>query len=144
MEQRVSLITLAVADVGRAAGFYGALGWQRVPSQEGIVVFDLLGQSLGLYPRAHLARDMGLDEDALGTGAMTLSHNVADTGAVDAILALARAAGAEILREGHDVFWGGYIGYFRDLDGHIWEVSHNPFAPLSPQGAFRWGGYGAG
>ena len=49
MEQRVSLITLAVADVGRAAGFYEALGWQRVPSQEGIVVFDLLGQSLGLY-----------------------------------------------------------------------------------------------
>ena len=143
MEQRVSLITLAVADVGRAAGFYEALGWQRVPSQEGIVVFDLLGQSLGLYPGAHLARDMGLDEDALATGAMTLSHNVADTAAVDAILALAKAAGADILREGHDVFWGGYIGYFRDLDGHIWEVSHNPFAPLSPQGAFRWLGYGA-
>ena len=142
MEQRVSLITLAVADVAASAAFYEALGWRRAEAPEGLVVFDLIGQSLGLYPRADLARDMGLDEDALGHGAVTLACNVRDKAEVAAVLDEARAAGAEVLKEAHDVFWGGHIGYFRDPDGHIWEVAHNPFAPLRADGAFRWSGYG--
>jgi len=141
MDQRVSLITLAVSDVARARAFYLALGWTQVESPDGIVVFDLLGQSLGLYPRADLARDMGLSEDELGTGAATLACNVSDKGDVASVLKQAEAAGARILKEPHDVFWGGHIGYFADPDGHIWEVSHNPFSPLREDGAFCWNGY---
>jgi catechol 2,3-dioxygenase-like lactoylglutathione lyase family enzyme len=141
MEQRVSLITLGVADVAASAGFYEAMGWRRVESPDGIVVFDLIGQALGLYPRADLARDMGLDEGELGTGAATLACNVRDKAEVAAVLAAAKAAGARVLKEAHDVFWGGHIGYFADPDGHVWEVAFNPHAPLSEAGEFRWNGY---
>ena len=141
MDQRVSLITLAVADLARAAEFYTALGWARQDSDEGIVVYDLPGQSLALYPRADLARDMGLSEAELGVGGMTLACNTRDRAEVARIMERAEAAGARILRPAHDVFWGGHIGYFADPDGHIWEVAYNPFSPLSPEGAFRWSGY---
>ena len=142
MEQRVSLITLGVADVARSAEFYRDMGWHRVDSPDGIVVFDLLGQSLGLYPRADLARDMGLDEDELGTGGATLACNVRDKAEVAQVLDRAGAAGARILKPAHDVFWGGHIGYFADPDGHVWEVAFNPFSPLREDGAFRWQGFG--
>ncbi|WP_322865461.1 VOC family protein [Aquicoccus sp. G2-2] len=142
MEQRVSLITLGVRDMGREAAFYDSLGWQRVEAQgEGIVVFDLIGQSLGLYPLADLARDMGVAEERLGCGAATYAHNVREKAEVARIIEAARAAGAEILREAHDVFWGGHIGYFADPEGHIWEVAFNPHSPLSDTGEFRWSGY---
>ena len=142
MEPRVSLITLGVEDVARAAAFYEAMGWHRVESPDGIVVFDLLGQALGLYPREDLARDMGVAPETLGAGGATLAHNVREKHEVAEVLAAAEAAGARILREAHDVFWGGHIGYFADPDGHVWEVAHNPFSPLGPEGAFRWEGYG--
>ncbi|SEQ60839.1 VOC family protein [Thalassovita taeanensis] len=141
MEQRVSLITLGVEDMDRAAAFYEALGWGRVEAQEGIVVFDLIGQALALYPRADLARDMGLEPSELGTGGATLANNVRTKAEVSEVVEQARAAGARVLKEPHDVFWGGHIAYFADLDGHVWEVAHNPFSPLSPEGAFRWSGY---
>ena len=141
MDQRISLVTLAVADPDRAAAFYQALGWTRVESEPGIRVFDLLGQSLALYPRADLARDMGLTEAELGTGGMTLGYNTRSKDEVSQVMARAAAAGARILRPAHDVFWGGHIGYFADPDGHIWEVAFNPFSPLSDEGAFRWAGY---
>ena len=142
MEQRISLVTLAVADPDRAARFYEALGWTRVDSEPGIRVFDLLGQSLALYPRADLARDMGMSETELGTGAMTLACNTRTLAEVAQVMAEAEAAGARILRPAHDVFWGGQIGYFADPDGHVWEVAFNPFSPLSAAGAFRWAGFG--
>lgn len=142
MDQRVSLITLGVADVAASTAFYDALGWSRVDSPDGIVVYDLLGQTLGLYPRADLARDMGLSEDEIGTGASSLSCNTRSRDEVAQVLAQAQAAGARVLREAHDVFWGGHIGYFADPDGHIWEVAFNPFSPLREDGAFRWNGYG--
>jgi catechol 2,3-dioxygenase-like lactoylglutathione lyase family enzyme len=142
MEPRISLVTLAVADPDRAAAFYQALGWTRVESEPGIRVFDLLGQSLALYPRADLARDMGLTEAELGTGGMTLGYNTRSKDEVSQVMAQAAAAGARILRPAHDVFWGGHIGYFADPDGHIWEVAFNPFSPLSDEGAFRWAGFG--
>lgn len=143
MEQRISLITLAVTDTARAAAFYEDLGWHRVDSPDGVIAFDLLGQTLGLYPRDDLARDMGLRPDQLGTGGMTLSHNVPQKSDVAALLAQAKAAGAKVLKPAHDVFWGGHIAYFSDPDGHIWEIAWNPFSPLRTQdGAFRWNGYG--
>lgn len=141
MDQRISLVTLAVADPDRAAAFYEALGWTRVESEAGIRVFDLLGQALALYPRADLARDMGLTEAELGTGGMTLAYNTRTRDEVAAVMDRAATAGARILRPAHDVFWGGHIGYFADPDGHVWEVAFNPFSPLSAEGAFRWAGY---
>ncbi|MDE4131995.1 VOC family protein [Phaeobacter sp. QD34_3] len=141
MEQRVSLITLGVPDMERAAAFYEALGWQRAQSPDWVIAFDLMSQTLGLYPLDKLAEDIGLPVAALGTGAMTLSHNLRSPQEVDALMEAARAAGAEILRPAAEVFWGGYIGYFRAPDGHIWEIAHNPFSPLSEDGAFRWNGF---
>ena len=141
MEQRVSLITLGVPDMDKAAAFYTALGWQRADSPDGVIAFDLISQTLGLYPLAKLAEDIGLPVADLGTGAMTLSHNTRTPQEVDALMARAAEAGAEILRPASEVFWGGYIGYCRAPDGHIWELAHNPFSTLSAEGAFRWNGY---
>ncbi|WP_420568122.1 VOC family protein [Thalassovita sp.] len=143
MEQRISLITLAVEDVARSAAFYQALGWKQVETPDGMAVFDLLGQALGLYPRADLARDMGLEPDQLGSGAMTLAHNLRSKDEVAQIFELAIAAGARGLKEPHDVFWGGHIAYFADPDGHVWELAFNPFSTLRNDGAFRWNGYAA-
>lgn len=142
MEQRVSLITLAVDDIDHAASFYDALGWQRQATPDGMVVYDLLGQSIGLYPKADLARDMGLDLSELGSGAMTLAFNTRSKDEVAQIVDAARAVGARILKDPHDVFWGGHIAYFADPDGHVWEIAFNPFSPLREDGAFRWSGYG--
>ena len=141
MEQRVSLITIGVRNLENSAAFYEALGWRREETPEGIVTFDLIGQSLGLYPLENLAADIGVPVDTLGQGAMTLAHNVRDKDEVAQVLARAEAAGAEILRPASDVFWGGHVGYFRAPEGTIWEVAFNPFSPLSPEGAFRGAGY---
>jgi hypothetical protein len=141
MEQRVSLITLGVRDMDTAAAFYEALGWQRADSPDGVIAFDLIGQTLGLYPLAALADEIGVPVESLGQGAVTLAHNVRTRDEVAEILAAAKAAGAEILKPAQDVFWGGHHGYFRAPDGHIWEIAHNPFSPLSDTGAFCWNGY---
>lgn len=140
MEQRISLITLGVRDISAQTAFYTALGWNAVDSPDGVVAFDLIGQTLGLYPLEDLARDMGLTLDALGHGAITLAYNVREKAEVAPLMARAEAAGARILKPAHDVFWGGHIGYFADPEGHIWEIAHNPAAPLGLDGAFQWNG----
>lgn len=141
-EQRVSLITLGVSDLERAAGFYEAMGWHRVPSPDGVIAFDLIGQTLGLYDRKALAEDLGVPVDSIGGfSGITLSHNVRKAEDVAPLLARAEVAGGRVLRPAGEVFWGGFIGYFADLDGHVWEIAHNPFSKLSPEGEFRWEGY---
>ncbi len=142
MDQRISLITLGARDVAAQATFYDALGWTRVETQDGVIAYDLLGQTLGLYSLEKLAEDIGLPPDALGTGAATLGYNVRDKALVADILSRVEAAGGIILKPAADVFWGGHHGYFKDPEGHIWEVAHNPFSPLNEDGAFRWNGYG--
>ncbi|MDC0660706.1 VOC family protein [Leisingera sp. SS27] len=141
MEQRVSLITLGVPDMEKAAAFYETLGWKRAESPDGVIAFDLISQTLGLYPLAALAEDIGLPAEAPGTGAMTLSHNTRSKEEVAQLLAAAEDAGAEVLKPAQDVFWGGHHGYFRSPDGHIWEIAFNPFSPLAKDGAFRWNGH---
>ncbi len=141
LQQRVSLITLGVRDMARAAAFYEALGWARVDSPDGVIAFDLIGQTLGLYPLQALADDVGVPVESLGCGAMTLGHNVREKGDVAAVLAMVEAAGGKVLKPAQDVFWGGHHGYFTDPEGHLWEVAHNPFSPLREDGAFRWSGY---
>lgn len=143
MEQRVSLITLGVQDMDRSASFYEKLGWQRVPSQDGVIAFDLIGQTLGLYPKDMLAQELGIPADAIGGfSGITLAHNVRTKSDVGIVLEAAEAAGGQILKPAQDVFWGGFHGYFADPDRHVWEIAFNPFSPLSSSGAFRWQGYG--
>jgi catechol 2,3-dioxygenase-like lactoylglutathione lyase family enzyme len=140
MQQRVSLITVGVKDLAKAAAFYEALGWARVESQDGVVAFDLIGQTFGLYPLDALAEDLGSSVETLGAGRMTLGYNVVEKADVAPILAKAKAAGGDILKPAQDVFLGGHHGYFADPEGHIWEIAHNPFSPLGPNGEFQWNG----
>ncbi|MTI03799.1 VOC family protein [Roseibium sp. RKSG952] len=141
MEQRVSLITVGVDDPETAAGFYEQLGWERVDSPDGVIAFDLIGQTLGLYPLSALADEIGIDVGTLGQGALTLSYNCRTKEDVAQVLSKAETFGAEVLKPASDVFWGGHHGYFRAPDGTIWEIAFNPFSKLGPDGAFRWNGY---
>jgi uncharacterized protein len=129
MEQRVSLVTLGVADVARARAFYEALGWHMdggVDDETDLVAFFQTGGFIvALWERAKLANDSGVD-DRGGWGGVTLAHNVTSPEDVEAVLAEAEAAGARISRPGGKTFWGGYSGVFVDPDGHPWEVAHNP------------------
>ena len=141
MQARISLITLAISDLSRAISFYEALGWKQVAAEDGIAAFDLMGQTLGLYPKEKLAEDMGIDVGEIGGfSGVTFAHNVESSEEVDRLMALASSAGAKIMRPAAKIFWGGYQGYFADLDGHVWEIAHNPFSKLGPNGEFQWNG----
>jgi predicted lactoylglutathione lyase len=133
--QRVTLITLGVADLARAKAFYEALGWRDTRPQEGIVFFQMNGLVLGLFPLDELAKDQDRPYAVLGTGAMTLAQNYETEAEVDVAFARALAAGATPLKAPQKVFWGGYSGYYADLDGHVWEVAMNPFWPLQEDGS---------
>ena len=136
MQQRVSLITLGVVDLARARAFYEALGWVRGNDSDEVVFFRAGGTIVGLWGRAALAEDSGV-EDGGGWGGVTLAHNVRSPAEVDAVIAEARSAGATIAREPGATFWGGYSGVFVDPDGHPWEVAHNPGWTLSEDGAVQ-------
>jgi predicted lactoylglutathione lyase len=137
VEQRVSLVTLGVSDLARARGFYEALGWTSgCEAGSDVVFFQAGGMIVALWSRATLAEDSGVT-DGGGWGGVTLAHNVASPEEVDAILTTARAAGAQIARDGGRTFWGGYSGVFIDPDGHPWEVAHNPNWSLEPDGSIR-------
>lgn len=134
--QRVTLITLGVADLAAARAFYGRLGWvEHGESQEAVAFFQMHGQVLGLFGRADLAADQGRPGALLGTGAITLAQNFATEAEVDAAFAAALAAGGTALKAPEKVFWGGYSGYWADPDGHVWEVAMNPFWPLAADGS---------
>lgn len=125
MEQRLSLVTLGVSDVDAARRFYEALGWAETPRAEGVVFFQVGGMVVGLWSRSDLAEDSGVD-DGGGWGGVTLAHNVRSPEEVDSVVEEARAAGARIVREPAETFWGGYSAAFTDPDGHPWEIAHNP------------------
>ncbi|TWE01590.1 hypothetical protein FB481_111165 [Pseudomonas sp. AG1028] len=135
-DRRISLITLGVADVQASAAFYERLGWTRSSaSQEQIVFIKLKGLALGLFSRDELAKDANLAEAGPADfSGITLAHNLESPEAVDTAMALAVAAGARQVKAPEKVFWGGYSGYFADPDGHLWELAHNPFAPLDEAG----------
>lgn len=138
MEQRLSLVTLGVADLDRSASFYRALGWEPHPSSvPGEVLFyQAAGIVVGLWSRAALAADSGV-MDSGGWGGITLAHNVASLADVDDILAAAQAAGATIGKPAASADWGGYSGVFIDPDGHAWEVAVNPGWTLGADGSTR-------
>jgi catechol 2,3-dioxygenase-like lactoylglutathione lyase family enzyme len=134
MDQRLSLITLGVADVDVARRFYERLGWRVGLDVQETVFFQAGGMIVGLWGRDQLAADSGVS-DAGGWGGITLAHNVASAGEVDHVIEEARAAGARITREPAATFYGGYAGVFVDPDGHAWEIAHNPGFPLGDDGS---------
>ena len=133
MKPRVTLLTLAVDDLERAVTFYrDALGFptQGIVGTEfehgAVAFFDLeAGLKLALWPRKSLAHDAGLTMDGRSSLEFSLGHNVRTRGEVDAVMAEAEKGGATIVKEAQDTFWGGYAGYFKDPDGHLWEVAWN-------------------
>ena len=138
MEPRISLITLGVADLGRARGFYEALGWRASSASTAeVAFFQGNGLALALYGRAALAADAAVPDRATGFSGVTLAHNARSRAEADAIFTEALAAGATSLKRPHETFWGGYSGYFADPDGHLWEVAWNPFFRLDSQGNLR-------
>ena len=135
MEQRVSLVTLGVADVGRARVFYERLGWKGQVVEE-TVFFQAGGMAVVLWGREKLALDSGVeDTSADGFGGMTLAHNVRSPAEVDTVLREAETAGATITRAAGKTFYGGYAGCFIDLDNHVWEIAYNPGFSLAADGA---------
>jgi predicted lactoylglutathione lyase len=134
MEQRLSLITLGVADVARSRAFYEALGWEGESPDGEVVFFQSGGMVVALWSRTALAEDSAID-DLGGWGGVTLAHNVSSPDEVDRVIEEARAAGATVAREARTTFWGGYSGIFVDLDGHPWEVAHNPGWRITADGA---------
>jgi catechol 2,3-dioxygenase-like lactoylglutathione lyase family enzyme len=139
VQQRVSLITLGVADLERSRTFYEALGWTTGAEPGADIVFFQAGcMIVSLWDRSELAADSGV-EDGGGWGGITLAHNVGSPEEVDRAIDEARAAGARIAREGAETFWGGYSGAFVDPDGHAWEVAHNPHWTLGADGSISLG-----
>ncbi|MGD9738823.1 MAG: VOC family protein [Bauldia sp.] len=139
MEQRLSLVTLGVADLGRAVRFYEALGWRRSNADEGVAFFQAPGMVIALWSRDQLAEDAGVSSEGSGFRGIALAHNTRDRAEVDAVLTEAAAAGAVIAKPAAATPWGGYSGYFSDPDGHLWEVAHNPFWTIGPDGGVKLG-----
>jgi uncharacterized protein len=138
MEQRISLVTLGVGDLERSTEFYERLGWRRAFAKaEGIVFFQAGGMVLALYPREELAKDAKVASGGSGFGGMTLAYNTRRREEVDEVLAEAAAAGAKITKAAEEAFWGGYSGYFADLDGYLWEVAWNPGFLVQEDGSIR-------
>ncbi|NVK43157.1 MAG: VOC family protein [Oceanospirillaceae bacterium] len=128
MEPHITLVTLGVANLARAVEFYEkGLGLPLKERNDSVAFFQTRGTLLGLFPRDELAKDIGIEDQGSGFGGITLAHNVDSPERVDRVLDEAVAAGATLVKPGQKVFWGGYSGYFRDLDGHYWEVAWNPF-----------------
>jgi catechol 2,3-dioxygenase-like lactoylglutathione lyase family enzyme len=139
MEQRLSLVTLGVADLERSLRFYEGLGWRRGNQHAEVVFFQLGGAVLGLWSRESLAADADMAPQGSGFGGITLAYNTRSREEVDAVLAEAKAAGATIPKPAEDAFWGGYSGYFADPDGHLWEVAWNPGWTIGEDGGVTLG-----
>ena len=132
--QRVTLISLGVADLERSGAFYKALGWQPAEELPEVTFFRLKGLMLGLIGKEALAAGQGRDGAEFGAGATALAQNFGSPADVDAAFAAAVSAGATALKQPQKTGWGGYSGYYADPDGHVWEIAHNPFWPLDAEG----------
>jgi catechol 2,3-dioxygenase-like lactoylglutathione lyase family enzyme len=134
MKPRISMITLGVRDLAAAVKFYERwLGFPRMESPPEVAFFTLHGTWLGLYGRDALAEDAQVPADGRGFESFALAHNVQSEAEVDDVMRLAIEAGATLVKQPQKVFWGGYSGYFKDPDGHLWEVAHNPHFWVGPR-----------
>ena len=133
MKPRISMITLGVPDLAVAVEFYEkGLGFPRMESPPEVAFFTLNGTWLGLYGRDALAEDATVSAEGRGFESFALAHNVGSEHEVDETVAQAIEAGATLIKIPQKVFWGGYSGYFKDPDGHLWEVAHNPLFWVGP------------
>jgi catechol 2,3-dioxygenase-like lactoylglutathione lyase family enzyme len=134
MKPKISLITLGVADIERSLAFYrDGLGLPTHNHKPGddMIFFAMEGTFLGLFPRDELAKDAEVPAEGSGFRGVCIARNEPSKAAVDATFAEALVAGARQVKAPHDVFWGGYSGYFADPDGHLWEVAFNPLTDLT-------------
>ena len=137
MDQRMTLITLGVADLEASRAFYERLGWRRSVEKAEGVAFYQANIVLALYPRQSLAEDLGMRLNDAASAPVTLAQNVRTRTEVDRVLEEAVAAGARIVKPAADAFWGGYVGYFADPAGFVWVVAWNPHFSLDAQGRIQ-------
>jgi uncharacterized protein len=139
MEAKINIITLGVKDLNTALEFYEkGLGWKRSPaSQDNIVFFPLNGIVLALYPRDLLAEDATISPEGKGFSGITLAYNTKSEKEVDEIIQKVKKLGATIVKDPQKVFWGGYSSYFKDPDGHLFEVAYNPFVEMDENGNLK-------
>ena len=139
MRQKLALITLGVTDLEKAVNFYEkGLNWKKSALSTGdLVLFSLGGIELALYPRKLLAEDATVDDSSSGFSGVTLSYLAKSETEVEEVLAEVKKLGATIVKRAQKVFWGGYSGYFKDLDGHLIEVAYNPFWELNENGDLK-------
>lgn len=138
MEQRMSIVTLGVADLARSREFYERLGWRGSSASSAEIVFFQAGSiALALYPRAELAKDANVALEGYAFPGFTLAFNARTREGVDEVLVEAQKAGATLLKPAQEAFWGGYSGYFSDPDGFLWEVAWNPFFRIAESGALQ-------
>lgn len=134
MKPRISMVALAVADLDRSIAFYrDGLGFPKMDSPPEVAFFNLNGTWLGLMEREALANDAPLSPEGSGYNGFNLIHNVATETEVDQLVEEAVSLGATLVKETQKAYWGGYHGYFKDPDGHLWEVAYNPFAWVGPE-----------
>lgn len=139
MEPRISIVTLGVEDLSRAARFYEAMGLKRHRLDDGVAFFQMGAVILALWPRSDLAADGGLEKlPAFEAGARqpssALAYNTRSDAEVGEVLALAQKAGGVIIKPAQRAFWGGWYGYFADTEGNLWEVAHNPAFAIDESG----------
>lgn len=143
MEAWVSIVTLGVTDLARARAFYQQLGWQGQEVEE-TVFFQAGGLVVVLWGREKVAADAAIADDGTSTfSGIVLAHNVGSREEVDRIVAAAERAGARVTKPPTETFYGGYAGFFRDPDGHPWEIAHNPGFTLHPDGTLTLPDFGA-
>jgi len=135
MRQKLNLITLGVNDMERSTAFFEGLGWKKSPaSVDGLSLFPLGGMVLALHPRNELAKDATVSDEVCGFSGITLSYNANSEAEVNEVLSKVEKLGATIIKPAQKVYWGGYSGYFKDLDGHLFEVACNSFWGLDAAG----------
>lgn len=135
MKPRISMITLGVRDLQKSIEFYEkGLGLPRMDSPPEVAFFTLNGTWLGLYGWDALAEDAQIPTSRENEfGGFALAHNLESEEQVDELFEEALAAGAVAVKKPQKVFWGGYSGYFKDPDGHLWEIAYNPFTWIGPK-----------
>ena len=138
-QQSISLVTLGVSDYERARTFYAALGWTPTLDIQQTAFYEANGVVLVLWLRERLSEDCGIADDGATWSGVALAHNVASRDEVDRIIDLARRHDATVTREPSETFYGGYAGVFRDPDGHVWEIAHNPGFGVREDGSLTLG-----
>jgi predicted lactoylglutathione lyase len=138
---RITVVTLGVADLSKATKFYEAvLGTPPNTSYEGVTFIELPGTWISLYPLEKLAKEISpeVPDNRSAFSGITLAHNARSKEQVVEIIERAKSAGARIMKEPQETFWGGFSGYFSDLDGYYWEVAWGPMFEFSEDGALRF------